>query len=102
MTMKVGDKPVTFHWSNYAKPTPKNLLGLAAAFRRMVTLITGASIIMDAKPWVPIAVLIVGGLLDELKNFFASVVEDAKTESTTAEFPSGDTVTITKDQPPSP
>jgi hypothetical protein len=92
----------TFSWKNYTKPTPKNLLGVAAAFRRMVTLVTGASIIMEAEPWVPITVLITGGILDELKNFFATIVEDEKTESAVAEFPSGKEVVITQPIDPKP
>ncbi len=85
----------TFSWKNYTRATPKNLLGLSAAMRRLVLLVTSSTIIMEANKWVPIAVLLLGGMLDELKNFFATVVED--TEEATAQFPSGDEITITKE-----
>lgn len=96
---KENDMSTNFSWKNYTKPTPKNLLGLSAAMRRLVLLVTGSSIIMDANKWVPLGVLLLGGFLDEAKNFFATVVEESKTESVTAEFPSGEEVTVTHEKP---
>jgi len=66
----------TISWANYAKPTPGNLLALAAAMRRIVATIAGVSIVMEANMWVPLGVILAGSLLDEAKNFFATVVED--------------------------
>lgn len=90
----------TFSWKNYAKPTPKNLLGLAASMRRLVSVVAGTSIVMDANMWVPLGVLLFGAFLDELKNFFATVVEDTGTETAVAQFPSGKEVVITQPTPP--
>ncbi len=82
-------------WRNYTKPTPKNLLAISAAMRRLVAVVAGTSIVMDANMWVPLSVLMAGALLDEVKNFFATVVEDEKVESATAQMPSGKEVTVT-------
>ncbi len=90
---------ITFSWKNYLKATPKNLLGLAAAMRRLVAVIAGTSIVLEANMWVPLGILILGAFLDEMKNFFAAVVEDQKVEVAEAEFPSGEQVVITKTVP---
>lgn len=89
----------TFSWKNYTKPTPENLLGLSAALRRGVAIVAGTSILMDANKFVPLLILGIGWFLDELKNFFAVVVE--REEKATAHFPSGDEVTLTKSTPDS-
>jgi hypothetical protein len=89
----------TFSWKNYTRPTPRNLLALAAAMRRIVLLMTGSAVIMEANKWIPIGILLLGGFLDELKNFFAMVEEDQKVEVAEAEFPSGDQVTLIKSVP---
>jgi len=96
--MTIGTKEVTFRWSNYTRPTPKNLLGLAAFLRRFVALVAGTTILMEMSSWVPLSVIGAGWLLDEAKNFFAHVVDDTKQESATAQFDSGEEVTITKDK----
>lgn len=65
----------TFSWANYAKATPRNLEYLAAALRRLVAVVAGTTIIMDASKWWPLAIVMTGAFLDELKNFFAHVAE---------------------------
>ncbi len=90
---------VTFSWRNYYRATPRNLLALAAAMRRLVAVVAGTSIVMEANMWVPLGILLAGFILDELKNFFATVVEDEKTESTIAEFPSGKEVVLIQPKP---
>ena len=94
----------TFSWRNYAKPTPRNLLAFAAAMRRFVTLIAGTTIVMELNMWVPLGVLGAGFFLDELKNFFATAVDDERTETSITNFPSGKQITITRnteqDKPP--
>lgn len=65
----------TFSWRNYTRPTPKNLEYLAAALRRLIAVIAGTTIVMDMNKWVPFIILIAGGILDELKNFFSHVAE---------------------------
>lgn len=93
---KITPPNTSFSWKNYTRPTPKNLLGLAAAMRRLVAVIAGTSIVMEANMWVPLSVLMAGAFLDEAKNFFATIVEDQKVEVAEAEFPSGEQVTIIK------
>lgn len=88
-----------FSWRHYTKPTPRNLLGLSAAMRRLVAVVAGTSIVLEANMWVSLGVLFLGALLDEFKNFFAMVDDDIKTESVTAEFPSGDEITLTHEKP---
>lgn len=76
----------SFSWKNYTKPTPKNLEYIAGAMRRLVAVVTGFSIIMEANEWVPIGVIMFGALLDELKNFFAHASEGDQ-ESVTVTYP---------------
>jgi len=66
---------ITFSWSNYMRPTPKNLEYIAASARRIIAVIAGTTIIMDSNRWVPFGILLAGAVLDELKNFFAHVAE---------------------------
>ncbi len=95
--MATTDK-IRFRWSNYMKPTPQNIMGLAAALRRLVAIATGFSIIMDANKYIPLIIVGVGWTLDELKNFAANVAEHEK-ETATAQFSDGQIVEITKDVP---
>jgi len=66
---------VTFSWSNYMRPTPKNLENFAASARRFVAGVAGASVLAEVNKWVPFGILLAGLFLDELKNFFAHVAE---------------------------
>lgn len=66
---------VTFSWSNYMRPTPKNLENFASSARRIVAVIAGTTIIMESSRWVPFGILLAGAVLDELKNFFAHAAE---------------------------
>lgn len=66
----------TFHWRNYTKPTPKNLLYWAGVIRDAVTFAAGSSILMNLHPWIPVAILILGFVLDKAKNFFSYVIEE--------------------------
>lgn len=72
----------TFSWSNYTRPTPKNLEYFATSARRLVAVVAGVTVIMEANKWWPVAVILVGALLDELKNFFAYAAEGEKEEVT--------------------
>jgi len=92
----------TFSWKNYTAATPKNLLGLAAAMRRLVAVVAGTSIVLEADMWVSLGVIMFGATLDEAKNFFAMVEEEQKTEVAEAQFPSGEQVTIIKKIPDEP
>lgn len=88
-----------FSWRNYTKPTPANLLYWSSVMRDAVTFLTTFSIIMDAHWIVPVVIQMIGFLLDKAKNFFSMVDEDLKTESVTANFPSGGEVTVTHQTP---
>jgi len=94
--MVVGN--AKFSWRNYTRPTPENILGLAAALRRLVVIAAGTSIVMEAGKIVPLTILFLGWSLDELKNFASNVIEHEK-ESVTAHFPSGSEITVTQDTP---
>lgn len=85
-----------FSWKHYTKPTPKNLMGLAAAMRRLVAVVAGTSIVLEANMWVSLGIIMLGALLDEFKNFFAMVDDDIRTETAEAEMPSGDVITVTQ------
>ncbi len=98
--MTIQKQEIRFSWSNYTKPTPENILGVASALRRLVALSAGVSVLMDANKWVPLGIIVFGWTLDELKNFAANVIEHEK-ESATAHFPSGEDVVVTKDTPES-
>lgn len=74
----MSEPKVTFSWKNYTKATPRNLEYIATSARRIVAVIAGTTIIMDSNHWVPFGVLLVGAVLDELKNFFAHVAEGDK------------------------
>ncbi len=94
---------VTFSWKNYAKPTPGNLEGLAGALRRLVAVLAGFSIFMEANKYIPLVIVLVGALLDELKNFFAKAKADYE-EQIHINIPESveDKVTITHDDTPQP
>lgn len=72
----------TFSWKNYAKPTPRNLEYIATSLRRIVAVIAGTTIVVDASHWVTFSIILTGALLDELKNFFAHAAEGAQEEVT--------------------
>jgi hypothetical protein len=85
-----------FSWKNYTKPTPKNLLGLAAAARRLVAVLAGTSLVLEANMWVTLSIIMAGALLDEFKNFFAEVVKDQDVEVAEAQFNDGEQITLIK------
>lgn len=96
--MTIGKKQVTFRWGNYTKPTPKNVERLAGALRDTLAGIVALSVYSEFNQWVSIAISIGIIVVGQIAKFAAAVAQDQ--ESATAEFPSGDTVTLTKDQPP--
>lgn len=72
----------TFHWKNYTKPTPKNLLYWAGIMRDTVTFIAGTTILMEMHPWIPVAIMGLGFILDKAKNFFSYVLQEEGTDIT--------------------
>lgn len=67
---------ITFSWSNYFRPTPSNMEAGAAAIRRVINIIAGTSLIVEANHWVTFGIILLGAILDEMKNFFARVSDD--------------------------
>lgn len=72
----------TFSWSNYTKPTPRNLEYIATSLRRIIAVIAGTTLVVDANHWVTFSILLGGAILDELKNFFAHAAEGVQEEVT--------------------
>lgn len=92
---------VTFSWANYTKPTPQNLELLATSLRRIIAAVAGATLVMEANKWIPFTILLIGVMLDELKNFFARASQDYE-EVVSINIPPGaeDKVNITNDPEP--
>lgn len=80
-------KKMSFHWSNYTRPTPENLAMFVASIRRLVAVIAGFTVVMESNKWIPLGIIFVGALLDELKNFFAYAAAGEK-EVVSVSFPS--------------
>lgn len=97
--MTIGKKELTFKWSNYTRPTPKNLERIAGAVRDILAGIAAMSIANEFSKWVSMGLAIAIIIVGQVVKFAASVADEEKQESAVAEFPSGETVTITKDQP---
>lgn len=72
----------TFSWSNYARPTPRNLEYVATSLRRIIAVIAGTTLVVDANHWVTFSIILGGAILDELKNFFAHAAEGMQEEVT--------------------
>lgn len=88
----------TFSWRNYSKPTPKNLLRISEFIQGTLLGLSTVSLIMKEPTvaiWMNVAIIVVNRLV----MFFGSIVEDAKTETAVAEFPSGEEVVVTKSIP---
>lgn len=88
-----------FSWRHYTKPTPKNILGFVSALRRILGGMSAITVLAEAHRFVPATFIISMLVIDELKNFFAMVNDDVTKESVTAEFPSGQEVTVTHKTP---
>lgn len=96
---KNENEMTTFSWRNYTKPTPRNVLRMAEFIQGILLAVSTISMIMDnraAAIGINVAIVIVNRAV----MFFGDIVEEIKTESVTAEFPSGDEVTITKEVKP--
>lgn len=97
--MTIGKKEVTFKWSNYTRPTPKNLERMAGAVRDILAGIAAMSIANEFSKWVSMSIAIAIIIVGQVVKFAASVADEEKQESAVAEFPSGEEITITKDKP---
>lgn len=67
---------ITFSWKNYFKPTPANLEYFAVKLRLIVSAVAGSTVLLDANRWVPFWIIVVGAVLDVLKDFFARAGQD--------------------------
>lgn len=79
---------VSFKWSNYAKPTPKNLEFLFELFEDTLKLITGFSVWEQAPVWVPLSILVFSFICGKLKKFFANIAIEGDQEEVKVTFPS--------------
>lgn len=95
---KNQDEMTTFNWKNYTKPTPRNVLRMTEFVQGILLGISTISVIMNS-PTVAIAVNLTMVVVNRAVMFFGDIVEESKTESVTAEFPSGEEVTVTHDKP---
>ncbi len=91
--MTVGK--TTFSPSNYFSPTPKNLLRISEAIQGTLLGVSTISLATSAPWWVPLSLNISVILANQIVKFFGSIVHEQE-ETAVAEFPSGDTVTVTK------
>ncbi len=85
----------SFHWSNYTKATPKNLL----MFSRLIQgILLGISTLASANTWpswIPISINVCVIIVSQMTLFFGNIVEDSKTETGVAEMPSGKEIEVT-------
>ena len=92
--MSITEK-TSFHWSNYAKPTPKNLLMLSRLFQGILIGISTLGTFNSWPVWMVLTINISIITVSQLTLFFGNIVEDSKTETGVAEMPSGKEVTVT-------
>lgn len=77
MTMKVGDKDVSFKWSNYTKPTPANLERIVGGIKDIFAGLAGITIVSEH--YAVSLVLTVGiVVLGQLVKFFSSIVQEER------------------------
>lgn len=77
----------SFSWKNYTRPTPRNLEYAATSLRRIIAVIAGTTLLVDANHWVSFGIILGGAVLDELKNFFAHAAEGDQ-DTVTVSYPS--------------
>lgn len=95
---KEKEMATSFNWKNYTRPTPRNVLRMAEFVQGILLTVSTISVIMD-NPAVAIGINIAMVVVNRSVMFFGDIVEEIKTESVTAEFPSGQEVTVTHQTP---
>jgi hypothetical protein len=75
--MTIGKKEVTFHWSNYTKPTPANLERITGGLKDIMAGIAGITIVSEHYT-VSLALTIAIIVLGQLVKFFASVAMEER------------------------
>lgn len=63
---------IKFRWSNYFKPTPKNLRYFTGSIKTIVVGLAGGAYLAD-KPELSLKIGLIGLVLDELLKFFGNV-----------------------------
>lgn len=88
----------TFKWSNYTKPTPRNLKMFMEFWKGLIVVIASISVDKSWPEWTSISIIIGGYIIDRMVKFFAEAEEDEAKSSVTVEFPAKmkDEVTITE------
>jgi hypothetical protein len=71
----MSDK-ITFAWKNYFRPTPPNLEYFATKLRLIFSAVAGSTVLLESNRWVPFWIIVVGAVLDVLKDFFAKASAD--------------------------
>lgn len=68
---------VTFKWSNYFKPTPRNILYLVETLKGIVVGISVSSYINEHEK-LAFYMLLSGAVLDSLAKFFSKVISEVE------------------------
>lgn len=77
----------SFSWSNYFKPTPKNLEKFMILIKVILAGIAGTAL-LNQHPYLSSYILLSAGILDHLAKFFAEINDDyVKTITTTITGP---------------
>lgn len=89
---------MTFKWSNYTKPTPKNLKLLMEFWKGLIVTLIVMSEANEFPSWVVITLPLLGYAVDKASIFFASVEEEHAKTTVQVEFPTAisDQVTVTQ------
>ncbi len=92
--MSITEK-TSFHWKNYTRPTPKNLLMFSRLIQGILLGISTLTIANKWPGWISITLNVSVIVVSQLTLFFGNIVDDAKTESAFAEMPSGKEIEVT-------
>lgn len=88
---------MTFHWSNYFKPTLNNLQYWTEGIQGILALIAADQFFLNSRPEFAFYLMLAAGVLDKVSKFFAKVANDYR-ESVTVEYPAeiADQIVVTK------
>lgn len=81
-------KNVSFAWSNYTKPTPKNLEFVFEMLEDTLKFATGFTVWEGLDPWVPLSILTFAFACGKMKKFFATIANGEK-EIVEVKYPAG-------------
>lgn len=95
---KKNDVATNVSWKNYTRPTPPNVLMYAEFIQGILLSFSTISMLMSY-PGVALTLNIMMIFVNQAVKLVGKIVEKSKTESVTAEYPSGEKVTVTHDKP---